>query len=222
MVPGGQPRVAEGALTGPLTLTSLTALRFDAGAIGCCGLSAGGCAGVWRGRLRRCGRVGCRRRWRCLWLTPRIVFRVQRHKGLRRPAPSSESRAHDPLVHECPPLRTRLRAAARALRRAPELGTHHHDDPAADRQEPTPESVDAEDAGHRMAMARLGAGLRLHVRPRRHRRRGSPGRQPLPRRCRSPDSRVSRPPRRRSGKLPPSPRARSTRSRRSPCWPVQG
>ncbi|MCB5177958.1 DeoR/GlpR family DNA-binding transcription regulator [Streptomyces antimicrobicus] len=40
MVPGGRPRAAEGALTGPLTLASLTALRFDTAVIGCCGLSA--------------------------------------------------------------------------------------------------------------------------------------------------------------------------------------
>ncbi|MFH9354850.1 DeoR/GlpR family DNA-binding transcription regulator [Kitasatospora sp. NPDC017646] len=40
IVPGGQPRTAEGALTGPLTLASLAALRFDTAVIGCCGLSA--------------------------------------------------------------------------------------------------------------------------------------------------------------------------------------
>ncbi|MFE6937861.1 DeoR/GlpR family DNA-binding transcription regulator [Streptomyces chartreusis] len=40
VVPGGQPRAAEGALTGPLTLASLAALRFDTAVIGCCGLSA--------------------------------------------------------------------------------------------------------------------------------------------------------------------------------------
>ncbi|MFF9090389.1 DeoR/GlpR family DNA-binding transcription regulator [Streptomyces sp. NPDC014991] len=40
MVPGGLPRAAEGALTGPLTLASLAALRFDTAVIGCCGLSA--------------------------------------------------------------------------------------------------------------------------------------------------------------------------------------
>ncbi|MEV8403823.1 DeoR/GlpR family DNA-binding transcription regulator [Streptomyces niveus] len=40
MVPGGRPRAAEGALTGPLTLASLSALRFDTAIIGCCGLSA--------------------------------------------------------------------------------------------------------------------------------------------------------------------------------------
>ncbi len=40
MVPGGRPRAAEGALTGPLTLASLAALRFDTAVIGCCGLSA--------------------------------------------------------------------------------------------------------------------------------------------------------------------------------------
>lgn len=33
-------------------------------------------------------------------------------------------------------------------------------------QEPAPESVDAEDARHRMTMVPLGAGPRLHVRPR--------------------------------------------------------
>ncbi len=40
VVPGGQPRAAEGALTGPLTLASLAALRFDTAVIGCCGLDA--------------------------------------------------------------------------------------------------------------------------------------------------------------------------------------
>lgn len=40
MVPGGRPRAAEGSLTGPLTLASLAALRFDTAVIGCCGLSA--------------------------------------------------------------------------------------------------------------------------------------------------------------------------------------
>lgn len=39
-VPGGQPRPAEGAFTGPLTLASLAALRFDTAIMGCCGLSA--------------------------------------------------------------------------------------------------------------------------------------------------------------------------------------
>ncbi|MFF0203927.1 DeoR/GlpR family DNA-binding transcription regulator [Streptomyces sp. NPDC005017] len=40
LVPGGQPRAAEGALTGPLTLASLSALRFDTAVLGCCGLTA--------------------------------------------------------------------------------------------------------------------------------------------------------------------------------------
>jgi DeoR/GlpR family transcriptional regulator of sugar metabolism len=40
MVPGGRPRRGEGALTGPLTLASLAALRFDTAVLGCCGLSA--------------------------------------------------------------------------------------------------------------------------------------------------------------------------------------
>jgi DeoR family fructose operon transcriptional repressor len=40
LVPGGRPRAAEGALTGPLTLASLAALRFDTAIVGCCGLSA--------------------------------------------------------------------------------------------------------------------------------------------------------------------------------------
>ncbi|MET9498839.1 DeoR/GlpR family DNA-binding transcription regulator [Streptomyces sp. NPDC006552] len=40
MLPGGQPRASEGALTGPLTLASLAALRFDTAVVGCCGLSA--------------------------------------------------------------------------------------------------------------------------------------------------------------------------------------
>ena len=40
MVAGGRPRTGEGALTGPLTLASLAALRFDTAIVGCCGLSA--------------------------------------------------------------------------------------------------------------------------------------------------------------------------------------
>ena len=40
LVPGGRPRLGELALTGPLTLASLSALRFDTAVIGCCGLSA--------------------------------------------------------------------------------------------------------------------------------------------------------------------------------------
>lgn len=40
IVPGGRPRATEGALTGPLTLASLAALRFDTAIVGCCGLSA--------------------------------------------------------------------------------------------------------------------------------------------------------------------------------------
>jgi DeoR/GlpR family transcriptional regulator of sugar metabolism len=39
LVPGGRPRTGEGALTGPLTLASLAALRFDTAILGCCGLS---------------------------------------------------------------------------------------------------------------------------------------------------------------------------------------
>ncbi|MFC8717754.1 DeoR/GlpR family DNA-binding transcription regulator [Kitasatospora sp. NPDC057198] len=40
LVPGGQPRATEGALTGPLALASIAALRFDTAVLGCCGLSA--------------------------------------------------------------------------------------------------------------------------------------------------------------------------------------
>ncbi|WP_246201711.1 DeoR/GlpR family DNA-binding transcription regulator [Streptomyces alboniger] len=40
LVPGGQPRPGELALTGQLTTASLAALRFDTAVIGCCGLSA--------------------------------------------------------------------------------------------------------------------------------------------------------------------------------------
>lgn len=40
LVPGGQPRRGELALTGPLTETSLAALRFDTAVVGCCGLTA--------------------------------------------------------------------------------------------------------------------------------------------------------------------------------------
>ncbi|MFF5549416.1 DeoR/GlpR family DNA-binding transcription regulator [Streptomyces olivaceoviridis] len=41
LVPGGRPRAGEGALTGPLTLASLSALRFDTAVLGCCGLTDG-------------------------------------------------------------------------------------------------------------------------------------------------------------------------------------
>ncbi|GAB2837294.1 DeoR/GlpR family DNA-binding transcription regulator [Streptomyces daliensis] len=40
VLPGGEPRPGELALTGPLTESSLAALRFDTAVIGCCGLSA--------------------------------------------------------------------------------------------------------------------------------------------------------------------------------------
>ncbi|CAM4311415.1 DeoR/GlpR family DNA-binding transcription regulator [Nocardia ninae] len=40
LVPGGKPRPGELALTGPLTLASLAALRFDTAILGCCGLTA--------------------------------------------------------------------------------------------------------------------------------------------------------------------------------------
>ncbi|MEV7424456.1 MULTISPECIES: DeoR/GlpR family DNA-binding transcription regulator [unclassified Streptomyces] len=40
LLPGGQPRPGELALTGPLTEASLAALRFDTAVIGCCGLTA--------------------------------------------------------------------------------------------------------------------------------------------------------------------------------------
>jgi DeoR/GlpR family transcriptional regulator of sugar metabolism len=39
LLPGGEPRPGELALTGPLTLSSLAALRFDTAVIGCCGLT---------------------------------------------------------------------------------------------------------------------------------------------------------------------------------------
>lgn len=39
LLPGGQPRRGELALTGPLTEASLGALRFDTAVIGCCGLT---------------------------------------------------------------------------------------------------------------------------------------------------------------------------------------
>ncbi|MFI5764007.1 DeoR/GlpR family DNA-binding transcription regulator [Streptomyces sp. NPDC051563] len=41
LLPGGQPRRGELALTGPLTEASLAALRFDTAVLGCCGLTAG-------------------------------------------------------------------------------------------------------------------------------------------------------------------------------------
>ncbi|HXA60261.1 MAG TPA: DeoR/GlpR family DNA-binding transcription regulator [Streptosporangiaceae bacterium] len=40
LLPGGQARPGELALTGPLTEASLAALRFDTAVIGCCGLTA--------------------------------------------------------------------------------------------------------------------------------------------------------------------------------------
>jgi len=40
LLPGGQPRPGELALTGPLALASLAALRFDTAVISCCGLTA--------------------------------------------------------------------------------------------------------------------------------------------------------------------------------------
>jgi DeoR/GlpR family transcriptional regulator of sugar metabolism len=40
LLPGGEPRPGELALTGPLTEASLAALRFDTVVIGCCGLTA--------------------------------------------------------------------------------------------------------------------------------------------------------------------------------------
>lgn len=40
LVPGGRLRQPEGAFTGPLTLASLAALRFDTAVIGCCGLTS--------------------------------------------------------------------------------------------------------------------------------------------------------------------------------------
>ncbi len=40
LLPGGEPRTGELALTGPLTEASLAALRFDTAVIGCCGLNA--------------------------------------------------------------------------------------------------------------------------------------------------------------------------------------
>jgi DeoR/GlpR family transcriptional regulator of sugar metabolism len=39
LLPGGEPRPGELALTGPLTEASLAALRFDTAIIGCCGLT---------------------------------------------------------------------------------------------------------------------------------------------------------------------------------------
>jgi DeoR/GlpR family transcriptional regulator of sugar metabolism len=40
LLPGGEPRPGELALTGPLAEASLAALRFDTAIIGCCGLNA--------------------------------------------------------------------------------------------------------------------------------------------------------------------------------------
>lgn len=42
LLPGGEPRPHELALTGPLALASLASLRFDTAIIGCCGLTADG------------------------------------------------------------------------------------------------------------------------------------------------------------------------------------
>ncbi|MFC9324296.1 DeoR/GlpR family DNA-binding transcription regulator [Kitasatospora sp. NPDC057015] len=40
LLPGGEPRAGELALTGPLTEAALASLRFDTAVIGCCGLNA--------------------------------------------------------------------------------------------------------------------------------------------------------------------------------------
>jgi DeoR/GlpR family transcriptional regulator of sugar metabolism len=40
LLPGGEPRPGELALTGPLTEASLASLRFDTAVVGCCGLNA--------------------------------------------------------------------------------------------------------------------------------------------------------------------------------------
>jgi DeoR/GlpR family transcriptional regulator of sugar metabolism len=42
LLPGGEPRSGELAMTGPLALASLGALRFDTAVLGCCGLTADG------------------------------------------------------------------------------------------------------------------------------------------------------------------------------------
>jgi DeoR/GlpR family transcriptional regulator of sugar metabolism len=42
LLPGGEPRTDELALTGPLAEASLAALRFDTAVLGCCGLTAAG------------------------------------------------------------------------------------------------------------------------------------------------------------------------------------
>ncbi|MEV6350446.1 DeoR/GlpR family DNA-binding transcription regulator [Actinoplanes sp. NPDC051851] len=42
LLPGGEPRPGELALTGPLAEASLAALRFDTAILGCCGLTAEG------------------------------------------------------------------------------------------------------------------------------------------------------------------------------------
>ena len=42
LIPGGEPRTDELALTGPLAEASLAALRFDTAVLGCCGLTASG------------------------------------------------------------------------------------------------------------------------------------------------------------------------------------
>ncbi|GAA2616739.1 DeoR/GlpR family DNA-binding transcription regulator [Dactylosporangium fulvum] len=42
LLPGGEPRPDELALTGPLAQASLAALRFDTAILGCCGLTAAG------------------------------------------------------------------------------------------------------------------------------------------------------------------------------------
>jgi DeoR/GlpR family transcriptional regulator of sugar metabolism len=39
LLPGGEPRPGELALTGPLAEASLASLRFDTAVIGCCGLT---------------------------------------------------------------------------------------------------------------------------------------------------------------------------------------
>ncbi len=64
LIPGGEPRPGELAMTGPLTLASIGALRFDTVVLSCCGLSEGrvtthdlGDADVKQAMLRSSARV---------------------------------------------------------------------------------------------------------------------------------------------------------------------
>lgn len=79
-----------------------------------------------------------------LWLTLRNVSRPKGAKGFVVLPRRWKVERTIGWCYERPPQRTRLRTAAPALRSTPELGTHHHDDPAPDPREPPNEPVETE------------------------------------------------------------------------------